>query len=71
MKLKLSSSISPACLMNFGFCLTHVPISRNDLSCKFQRSSLSEGLLGGSMLCFIGQWHDCMTHTFEKEARKL
>ena len=63
MKLKLSCSLSPACLMNFGFCVTHVPISRNDLSCKFQRSSLSGGLLGGSMLCFIGQWHDCIdTH---------
>ena len=70
MKLKLSCSLSPACLMNFGFCLTHVPISRNDLSCKFQRSSLSGGLLGGLILCFIGRWHDCIDTHFWKGGKK-
>ena len=72
MKLKLSCSLSPACLMNFGFCLTHVPISQNDLSCKFQRSSLSGGLLKGVWYCvlLVGGM-TALTHTFEKEARKL
>ena len=70
MKLKLSSSLSPACLMNFGFCLTHVPISRNDLSCKFQRSSLSGGLQGGCCVLLVSGM-TALTHTFEKEARKL
>ena len=57
-KLKSSCSFSPACLITFGLCLTHDPVSQNDLSRKFQRSSLSGGLPGGSMLCFTGWQHD-------------
>ena len=45
--------------MTFGLRLTCVLISQNDLSHKFENSSLSGGLQGGSMLCFIGQQHDC------------
>ena len=40
-KLKLSCSFSRACLVTFGLCLTHVPVSWNDLSSKFHWSSLS------------------------------
>ena len=53
--------------------LTHVPVSQNDLSRKFQRSYLSGGLSWGSMLCFIMvSGMITLTHVaFEKEARKL
>ena len=71
-KLKLSCSLSPACLITFGLCLTHVPVSQNDLSRKFQRSYLSGGWSGGSMLCFIMvSGMTTLTLAFEKEARKL
>ena len=57
-KLKSSCSFSLACLITFGLCLTHDSVSQNDLSRKFQRSSLSGGMT-------------TLTHTFKKEARKL
>ena len=56
--------------MTFGLRLTCVLISQNDLSHKFQNSSLSGGLPGGSMLCFIGQQHDCIDTHFWKGGKK-
>ena len=56
--------------MTFGLRLTCVLISQNDLSHKFENSSLSGGLQGGSMLCFIGQQHDCNDTYFWKGGKK-
>ena len=68
-KLKLSS-FSPACWTTSGLCLTCVPVSQSDLSCKFQRSSLLGGLPGGSMLCFIGWRHVYIDTHFWKGGKK-
>ena len=56
--------------MTFGLRLTCVLISQNDLSHIFQNSSLSGGLPGGSMLCLIGQRHDCIDTHFWKRGKK-
>ena len=64
-KLKLSS-FSSACFMTSGLCLTCVPVSQNDLSCKFQRSSLQEACQGVPCCVLLAGGMTTLTHILKR-----